>query len=704
MPQPQEYNPLNPTPYQAVQAPEMAPPTPSPLPAQGPEINGAVGRSGAMATIADGMLRGFMQGKAMVEAKKAMQLKAKSDNLLASYNQDAQRLVQMTQAGVDPNSQEFKTAQAAVQGSWGAWMDFMGQHVDQQQAGKKGGKGKRMEEGLMGMFRSGDPMQVSRAWYNVAKQAGPPVMGQIAMLNTPEAKAARQAQAQTAQNAVAATQLQAGTLQHQQALQTAQAKVDELNKIPRNQWTPAQQQQYEQAAQVLTPVQVLKPGEEAQRAVDEIVRRMEEDPSYKLTDHDKSMFEAAGIHIDPKKRTSVTARGEIIQTDEDGNYEILRGPQKEYEPRGGSGGRGGAGGNAADKAFAKWDAYYKAHYPNLSDDERTALVERKVEGISQHQAGEIQYDAITEPRKFDNEVLTTAINRLQSLPEYKNVQNFSDILANLVGQDETGYAYNRALPKARPDGDYSGNPKAQKVDLQKLDRDLQEQIRAVLNDPRNGLSQNEKRAAMARMRPLYGPAARPPGSGTPSAPPPTPAAQPAAAASSQPPHGSTPSQGPTPYMVIAHPKGLVEPGNLTIWNRPTVHNADGTHSSEYSVSFQDDKGREVLVPTVVHGRFLTPDGKKPPEGSAEEKAMFRRAWDHYLKTGENLGKFDNSADADAYAKILHSRGSHPRGNGGHTKGVVRKSAFLKANPHATAADWDEVKPQLKNQGYDVEDN
>jgi hypothetical protein len=109
-------------------------------------------------------------------------------------------------------------------------------------------------------------------------------------------------------------------------------------------------------------------------------------------------------------------------------------------------------------------------------------------------------------------------------------------------------------------------------------------------------------------------------------------------------------------MASPDPRGMVEPGNLDIRNRPTIQNADGSHSSEYSVSFEDDKGREVLVPTIVDGKFLTPDGKKPPEGSAEEKAMFNRAWQHYQQTGENLGKFDNPENADAYAQILHSRG------------------------------------------------
>lgn len=107
--------------------------------------------------------------------------------------------------------------------------------------------------------------------------------------------------------------------------------------------------------------------------------------------------------------------------------------------------------------------------------------------------------------------------------------------------------------------------------------------------------------------------------------------------------------------VIGKPEGLVEPGNLKLGNRPIIKNEDGSHSSEYSTSFADEKGREVLVPTIVNGKFLTPDGKKPKEGSAEEKAMFKRAWEHYEKTGEHLGIFDTPEHADAYANIVHSR-------------------------------------------------
>lgn len=100
---------------------------------------------------------------------------------------------------------------------------------------------------------------------------------------------------------------------------------------------------------------------------------------------------------------------------------------------------------------------------------------------------------------------------------------------------------------------------------------------------------------------------------------------------------------------------MIKQGNIKLDNRPVIKNEDGTHSSEYSTSFEDEKGHEVLVPTIVNGRFLTPNGKKPKEGSVEEKAMFKRAQQHYEQTGENLGIFDTPDHADDYAGIVHSR-------------------------------------------------
>jgi len=110
----------------------------------------------------------------------------------------------------------------------------------------------------------------------------------------------------------------------------------------------------------------------------------------------------------------------------------------------------------------------------------------------------------------------------------------------------------------------------------------------------------------------------------------------------------------TSLTVYGSPKGLVAPGNIDLSNRPIIQNEGGSHSSEYSFSFGTDKG-EVLVPTVVNGKFLTPDGKKPPEGSDAEKAMFKAAREHYEKTGEHMGIFASAEDADAYANQVHNR-------------------------------------------------
>jgi hypothetical protein len=117
-------------------------------------------------------------------------------------------------------------------------------------------------------------------------------------------------------------------------------------------------------------------------------------------------------------------------------------------------------------------------------------------------------------------------------------------------------------------------------------------------------------------------------------------------------------------MVIPNPKGLVEAGNIPIDNRPTIQNADGSHSSELSLSMEDEKGNEVLIPTIVDGKFLTPDGKMPPgpvprdwdKATPAWKALRAKAWGHYEETGQHLGKFTGPDEADAYASVLHNRG------------------------------------------------
>jgi hypothetical protein len=131
--------------------------------------------------------------------------------------------------------------------------------------------------------------------------------------------------------------------------------------------------------------------------------------------------------------------------------------------------------------------------------------------------------------------------------------------------------------------------------------------------------------------------------------------------------------GPTPppasdTMAVPPTKlhGLVASGNLPIWDRPFIANDDGSHSSEFSTSFTDENknspyyGKEVLAPTIVDGKFLTPDGKKPPEGSQAEHDMLVKAREHYEQTGQHLGVFESPDQANRYADMLHNRGKKGR--------------------------------------------
>jgi hypothetical protein len=86
--------------------------------------------------------------------------------------------------------------------------------------------------------------------------------------------------------------------------------------------------------------------------------------------------------------------------------------------------------------------------------------------------------------------------------------------------------------------------------------------------------------------------------------------------------------------------GLLVPGNINIHQRPVVRNRDGSISTVRSASFEDDDGRNVLIPTVIEGRGVVP---------------MQQAVEHYRQTGQHLGMFDKPENADAYAQSLHEQ-------------------------------------------------
>jgi hypothetical protein len=93
------------------------------------------------------------------------------------------------------------------------------------------------------------------------------------------------------------------------------------------------------------------------------------------------------------------------------------------------------------------------------------------------------------------------------------------------------------------------------------------------------------------------------------------------------------SQAPQQPMAF----GQIDPGNIDLYNRPVVHNPDGTISTVRSMSIGTDRG-ETLIPTVSDdGRVLS-----------DEAAI--RMFD---QTGRHLGIFRTPDDATAYASRLH---------------------------------------------------
>lgn len=84
-------------------------------------------------------------------------------------------------------------------------------------------------------------------------------------------------------------------------------------------------------------------------------------------------------------------------------------------------------------------------------------------------------------------------------------------------------------------------------------------------------------------------------------------------------------------------------GNIDLFNRPQYKQEDGSTSTVNSMSFGED-GQEILIPTIAY------DNNGRAIQLSEDEAI-----DRYHRTGEYLGKFNNTKDAEDYAKALHNQ-------------------------------------------------
>jgi soluble lytic murein transglycosylase-like protein len=113
--------------------------------------------------------------------------------------------------------------------------------------------------------------------------------------------------------------------------------------------------------------------------------------------------------------------------------------------------------------------------------------------------------------------------------------------------------------------------------------------------------------------------------------------------------------------------GLVQTGNIDVNHRPSITNADGSHSSIFSMTIPINKDGSVwkgaydaapqyaLVPSIANGKFLTPNGKIPAKGDSKAlSALEDKATDYYNQTRQHLGIFSSPDAADQYASQTHA--------------------------------------------------
>lgn len=98
-----------------------------------------------------------------------------------------------------------------------------------------------------------------------------------------------------------------------------------------------------------------------------------------------------------------------------------------------------------------------------------------------------------------------------------------------------------------------------------------------------------------------------------------------------------PGGGPVPAPAPKNTKGMLEPGNIDLDNRPAVRNADGSTSTVRTITAEFD-GKTYLLPTIINGKLVSNDEAKQ----------------HFRQTGQHMGAFSSEDAAEDYDKKLHT--------------------------------------------------
>ena len=85
-------------------------------------------------------------------------------------------------------------------------------------------------------------------------------------------------------------------------------------------------------------------------------------------------------------------------------------------------------------------------------------------------------------------------------------------------------------------------------------------------------------------------------------------------------------------------EGMLEKGTLSPYDRPRSYNPDGSVSDMVTSDVGTDNGT-YLIPTMIDAKQLT----------------YPEAREHFQRTGEHFGKFQDVPSMEAYDRDMHQR-------------------------------------------------